>query len=113
MADCLFCKIINKEIPSIVVYEDDDVLAFRDIDPKAPTHILVVPKKHIPDVNALTEADGPLLGKLFVVIKDLAAQEGLEAGYRVVTNIGKEGGQSVDHLHFHLLGGRAMGWPPG
>ncbi|MDL2252944.1 histidine triad nucleotide-binding protein [Ruminococcaceae bacterium OttesenSCG-928-I18] len=113
MADCLFCKIANHEIDSLVLYEDDEVLAFRDIDPKAPTHILVIPKKHVDSAALLSEADGPLLGRIFSVIAKLAEDEKLEKGWRVVANVGEEGGQTVGHLHFHLLGGRQMYWPPG
>lgn len=113
MPDCLFCKIVGGEIPSQFLYEDDDMVAFRDIDPKAPVHILLVPKAHIEDAAALTEVEGALLGKMFAVAAKLAKQEGLENGWRVVTNVGKDGGQSVPHLHFHLLGGRQLGWPPG
>ena len=111
--DCLFCRIVAGEIPSDIVHTDDDVIAFRDIAPRAPTHVLVVPRRHIPDVNALTDADGDLLAKLFGVVRAVADAAGLERGYRVVTNVGPESGQSVFHLHFHLLGGRAMRWPPG
>ena len=114
MDDCLFCKICKKEISSATLYEDDDVLAFEDIAPKAPVHFLVVPKRHIADANALSEADGALLGKLFACVARVAAEKGVaENGYRVVTNIGEDGGQSVDHLHFHVLGGRQLAWPPG
>ncbi len=113
MQDCLFCKIARGEIPSAVLYEDDEVIAFRDIDPKAPQHFLVVPKRHIQSAAALTEEDAQLLGSVFAIIAALAEQLELDAGWRVVTNVGKDGGQSVDHLHFHVLGGRAMGWPPG
>ena len=113
MPDCLFCKIAGGEIPSQFLYEDDDMVAFRDIDPKAPVHILLVPKAHIVDAAALSEDDSALLGKMFAVAAKLAKQEGLENGWRVVTNVGKDGGQSVPHLHFHLLGGRQLGWPPG
>lgn len=111
--DCLFCRIVAGEIPSDRVHEDDDVLAFRDIAPKAPTHVLVIPRRHIPDAHALTAADGDLLAKLFGVARSVADRAGLENGYRVVTNIGPESGQTVFHLHFHLLGGRPMAWPPG
>ena len=111
--DCLFCRIVAGEIPSEQVHADDDVVAFRDIAPRAPTHVLVVPRRHIADAQALTEADGELLGKLFAVIRSIADQAGLAKGYRVVTNVGPEAGQSVFHLHFHLLGGRPMSWPPG
>ena len=111
--DCLFCRIVAGEIPSDIVHTDDDVIAFRDIAPRAPTHVLVIPRRHIPDVHALTDADGDLLAKLFAVVRAVADSAGLERGYRVVTNVGPESGQSVFHLHFHLLGGRLMAWPPG
>ncbi len=111
---CLFCRIVAGEIPSDVVHEDASVLAFNDIAPQAPVHQLVIPKRHIVSAADLSEADAELLGRLFAVAADLAARAGLvEPGYRVVTNVGADGGQSVDHLHFHLLGGRAMTWPPG
>lgn len=112
--DCLFCKIINKEIPSDIVYEDDDVLAFNDIDPKAPVHVLVIPKKHIASFNALTEADGALLTKIMLVIQKIAQDKNIaQSGYRIVNNCGEQGGQTVGHLHFHLMGGREMLWPAG
>ena len=112
--NCLFCKIAAGEIPSSMVHEDDDVLAFRDISPRAPTHILVIPRDHVASAADLTEADGPLLGKLFGAIADIARREGIaDAGYRLVSNVGRWGGQTVDHLHVHLLGGRAFEWPPG
>ena len=111
--DCLFCRIVAGEIPSDRVHEDDDVIAFRDISPRAPTHVLVIPRRHIPDAHALTVADGDLLAKLFGVVRSVADQVGLANGYRVVTNVGPESGQTVFHLHFHLLGGRPMAWPPG
>ncbi len=111
---CLFCKIVVGQIPSDKVHEDEFVLAFNDINPVAPVHQLIVPKQHIASAADLTEADGELLGRLFAVAASLAAGAGLpDSGYRVVTNVGVDGGQSVDHLHFHLLGGRAMTWPPG
>ncbi len=113
MTDCLFCKMVKGEIPSDRVHDDDDVIAFRDIAPKAPTHILVIPRRHIPDAHALTDADGDILGKLFAAARRVADEAGLENGYRVVTNIGPESGQTVFHLHFHVLGGRPMSWPPG
>lgn len=113
MADCLFCKIASKEIPSIVLYEDELVLAFRDIDPKAPTHVLIIPKEHIDSAACLTEAQGPLLGRLFACAAQIARDEGLDKGWRLVSNVGAQGGQTVEHLHFHLLGGRQLGWPPG
>jgi histidine triad (HIT) family protein len=112
-ADCLFCRIIAGEIPSDRVFEDDEVIAFRDIAPRAPTHVLVVPRRHVPDAHALTDADDALLGRLFAAIRTIADAAGLERGYRVVTNVGPESGQTVFHLHLHLLGGRPMAWPPG
>jgi len=111
---CLFCKIVAGDIPSDVVHEDDLVLAFNDISPRAPVHQLVIPKRHIASMADLTGEDAELLSRLFAVAAELAASAGLaNSGYRVVTNVGADGGQSVDHLHFHLLGGRAMTWPPG
>jgi len=109
----IFKRIIDKEIPADVVYEDDHCLAFRDIDPKAPTHVLVIPKKEIPAVDDIAEQDAPLIGHLWVVIARLAREMQLDKGYRVTVNCGADGGQAVDHLHFHLMGGRQMGWPPG
>jgi histidine triad (HIT) family protein len=111
--DCLFCRIVAGEIPSDRVHEDDEVIAFRDIAPRAPTHVLVVPRRHIADAHSLTDADGGLLAHLFGVVRQVADQAGLANGYRVVTNVGPESGQTVFHLHFHLLGGRPMAWPPG
>jgi histidine triad (HIT) family protein len=112
-ADCLFCRIVAGEIPSDRVHEDDEVIAFRDINPRAPTHGLVIPRRHIPDAQALTDADAGILAGLFAVMRELAADAGLGSGYRIVTNVGPDAGQSVAHLHFHMLGGRSMGWPPG
>ena len=110
----IFSKIIAKEIPARIAYEDDLCLAFHDIDPKAPVHILVIPKKEIPRVAATTEADEPLLGHLIYVAQTVAKQEGLHGtGFRLVINNGRDGGESVPHLHVHVLGGRPMGWPPG
>ncbi|MGM9525840.1 MAG: histidine triad nucleotide-binding protein [Peptococcaceae bacterium] len=112
--DCIFCKIANKEIPSTIVYEDEDVIAFRDLNPEAPVHILVIPKKHIASLNAATAEDQQLLGKVLLTIQKIAAEQGIaEKGYRVVTNCGEQGGQTVMHLHFHLMGGREMLWPAG
>ena len=112
--DCIFCKIANKEIPSTIVYEDEDVIAFRDLNPEAPVHILVIPKKHIASLNAATAEDQQLLGKVLLTIQKIAAEQGIaEKGYRVVTNCGEQGGQTVMHLHFHLIGGREMLWPAG
>ena len=112
--DCIFCKIANKEIPSKIVYEDNDVIAFHDVNPEAPVHILVIPKKHISSLNAATAEDEQLLGKILLTIQSIAKEQGIaEAGYRVVNNCGELGGQTVHHLHFHLLGGREMLWPAG
>jgi histidine triad (HIT) family protein len=112
--DCLFCKIIAGSVPATKVHEDELVVAFRDIAPRAPTHILIVSRDHIPSAADLTEADGPMLGRLFAVAAELARREGIAAaGYRLVSNVGRWGGQTVDHLHVHLLGGRSFDWPPG
>ena len=114
MNNCLFCKIINKEIPAKIAYEDDEVLAFHDIDPQAPVHVLLIPKKHIAGANDLEVSDAPLVGKLFQTAAKLAKDLGIAPnGYRIINNCGKDGGQSVEHLHFHLLGGRVLSWPPG
>jgi histidine triad (HIT) family protein len=113
MSETIFSKIIQREIPADIVYEDDLVLAFRDIQPQAPVHILVIPKQPIESIATVTSQDQDLLGHLLVTIQKIAAKEGLTNGYRVVTNIGSDGGQSVSHLHFHLLGKRQMAWPPG
>lgn len=110
MSDCIFCKIVAKQIPSHIVYEDENILAFKDIYPVAPVHILVIPKKHIFNINDITEQDEGMIGKIFVVIKKLAVEMGVaSSGFRVVTNSGSDGGQEVDHLHFHLLGGKNLG----
>ena len=110
----IFKRIIDREIPADVVYEDDLCLAFRDVSPQVPMHVLVIPKQEIKSVDAIEEADAALLGHLWLVIAKIARELGVaEEGYRVVTNCGKLGGQSVDHLHFHLLGGRQLDWPPG
>ena len=113
MADNLFLKIISKEIPAKLVYEDDRCLAFHDIGPKAPVHVLIIPKKVIPTHDAITEGDAPLIGHLHVIAAKLAAQFGLADGYRVVINCKEKAGQTVPHLHLHLLGGRDFTWPPG
>ena len=114
MADCLFCKIAAGDIPSNKLFEDDQLLAFYDIDPQAPVHFLVIPNKHIDSAAVLTEDDAALLGHIYAVIAQLAARLGIaENGYRVVTNVGADGGQSVKHLHFHVLAGRSLAWPPG
>lgn len=109
----LFQKIADREIPADIVYEDDRAVAFRDIDPKAPTHILIVPRKPIPSLNDLADDDAELVGHLVVVARKLAADERLRSGWRTVFNCGPDAGQSVDHIHLHLLGGRRMTWPPG
>ena len=110
MNDCIFCKIIKKEIPSNIVYEDDEILAFRDINPVAPVHILVIPKKHISSLVDLSEEDELLVGKIYTTINKIANEEGIaEKGFRVVVNCGKDGGQEVKHLHFHILGGKKLG----
>jgi len=114
MVDCIFCKIANGKIPSDKVYENENVYAFRDLDPVAPTHVLIVPKEHIKSLDEMEDANQSLLGEMMLTAKKIAKSEGLsEAGYRVVNNIGKAGGQSVDHFHLHVVGGRNMQWPPG
>lgn len=111
---CVFCRIAAGEIPADFVHQDDLVIAFRDLTPKAPTHILLVPREHIVAAADLTDAHGPLLGRLFAVAAQVAREAGVaETGFRLVTNSGKGAGQSVPHLHFHLMGGRPMRWPPG
>ena len=109
----LFEKIIAREIPAAIVHEDDRCIAFRDVAPQAPVHVLVVPRRPIPSLDALTDADANLVGHLLVVATKVAAAEGLTTGYRTVFNVGADGGQTVPHLHLHVLGGRAMAWPPG
>lgn len=113
MSDTIFGKIIRKEIPADIVYEDDKCLAFRDISPQAPVHILVIPKKPIVRLSEATSEDHALMGHLLLIAKRVADQVGLSNGYRVVINNGMDGGQTVDHLHLHILGGRPMTWPPG
>lgn len=113
MNDCLFCKIVSGDIPSQKVYEDDTVLAFHDIDKKAPVHVLIIPKKHIGSLMEVGEEDMQLFVQIMRTVKKLAAELGLGDGFRLVANTGKDGGQTVEHLHFHLLGGRALTWPPG
>jgi histidine triad (HIT) family protein len=114
MENCLFCKIAIGAIPSKIVYQDEDVEAFEDINPQAPKHILLIPRQHIASIDDLTLNDGPILAKLFITAQKLAHDMGIdESGYRFLTNVGPDAGQSVFHLHFHLLGGRKFGWPPG
>jgi histidine triad (HIT) family protein len=113
-SDCLFCRIVAGEIPSDQVYSDDQVIAFRDIAPKAPVHVLVIPRRHVDSFAGLDEADAGLVIALVAAANRVARQEGVaESGYRVATNVGSDAGQSVGHLHLHLLGGRRMAWPPG
>jgi histidine triad (HIT) family protein len=113
-ADCVFCRIVAGELPATRVHEDDLVVAIRDIAPRAPTHILVMSREHVASALELTDAHAPLVGRIFAVASDVARSEGIaDGGYRVVTNVGRWGGQTVDHLHFHLMGGRAFSWPPG
>lgn len=113
MSDCLFCRIIAGEIPADIVYQDELILAFRDINPEAPTHLLIIPKKHIADVSGLEASDAEVLVRIFTTAARLAEEEGITEGYRLVANTGLAAGQTIFHLHFHLLGGRVMAWPPG
>ena len=114
MSDCLFCKIRDGEIPVDLVFENDDVLAFRDLNAQAPTHVLIIPRVHISTVNDMTENDEMIMGKLFSAAKTIAAQEGVSGdGYRMVVNCNQQAGQTVFHIHMHLLAGRNMSWPPG
>jgi len=111
--DCIFCKIIAGDIPATLLYEDEDVIAFNDISPQAPTHILVIPRRHITGPGALTKADQALIGKLVIKGTELAEEVGLDNGFRLVMNNGESAGQTVFHLHLHVMGGREMTWPPG
>lgn len=114
MTDCLFCKMVSGDIQPDVVFEDDDVLAFRDVNPQAPVHVLVIPKSHIATTNDLTPEHAGLVGKMVLAARQIAADEGVaDPGYRMVLNCNPEAGQSVYHIHLHILGGRPMGWPPG
>jgi len=114
MSDCLFCKMVSGEIEPDKVYEDDDVLAFRDISPQAPLHILVIPREHITTLNDIEERHAAVLGKMYLAVKQIAAQEGVAgSGYRTLINCNRDGGQSVFHIHLHMLAGRSMQWPPG
>jgi histidine triad (HIT) family protein len=112
-ADCLFCRMAGGDIPVPKVHEDELVFAIRDINPQAPTHVLVIPVAHVASAADLTEGDAPLLGRVFAVAGAIARAERLDGGWRLVTNVGPDAGQSVPHLHYHLLGGRGLGWPPG
>lgn len=113
MSDCIFCRIVRGKAAARILYQDEHVTAFHDLNPRAPTHILIVPNRHIAGVDQVEQADAVLLGKLFVVARHLAEQENVADGYRLVINNGPLAGQSVFHLHVHLLGGRPLGWPPG
>lgn len=114
MNDCLFCKIIERKLPSKIVFEDENLVAFEDVNPQAPVHILLVPRRHIESVNGVEEIDRELMGHLFWISRKLAQERGVAAsGYRLVVNSGASAGQSVFHIHVHLVGGRAFGWPPG
>jgi histidine triad (HIT) family protein len=112
-ADCLFCKIVEQQIPAQLVLDRDDVLAFRDVNPQAPTHILVIPKEHLPSLEAVAAGHGGLLFSLVAAVNEVAREDGVAGAFRVVTNVGRAAGQSVDHFHLHVLGGRRLSWPPG
>ncbi|MCG0274759.1 MAG: histidine triad nucleotide-binding protein [Thermosediminibacteraceae bacterium] len=112
--DCVFCRIVNKEIPAAVVYEDEEVMAFKDINPQAPVHILIIPKQHLTSIMDLDDSNSDVVKKIIKVAQNLARENNIDKkGFRVVVNTGNDGGQTVHHLHFHLLGGRFMTWPPG
>lgn len=114
MSDCIFCKIVSGDIPGDIVYQNDDVLAFRDLGPQAPVHVLIIPKRHISTINDLQPTDAELIGKMYLAAKEVAKQEGMdESGYRCVMNCNDDGGQTVHHIHLHVLGKRQMTWPPG
>lgn len=113
MSDCIFCMIANKDIPSKIVYEDERIVVFHDLEPQAPVHVLIIPRKHIDSLDELQEEDAELIGYLMLKVKEIAEQLGLENGYRLVNNCGEDGLQTVKHMHFHLLGKRKMAWPPG
>ncbi len=114
MTDCIFCKIANGELGTDLIYEDEQVVAFRDLNPQAPIHVLVIPRRHVATLNDLDAADSDLIGRMYLAARSLAVREGIaERGYRTLINCNAEAGQTVFHLHLHLLGGRPMGWPPG
>ena len=114
MSDCLFCGIVDGKVKANLVYQDDSIVAFKDVAPKAPVHILIIPRQHLVSVSVIAEADHALIGQIFQVAAKLAREQGIaDSGYRVVVNSGADAGQSVFHLHYHLLGGRRMSWPPG
>lgn len=113
-SDCIFCRIASGEIPAAVVHRDEHVVAFRDLHPQAPVHVLVIPREHVASLDAATDEHGALLGRLYLAARDVARAEGIaEDGYRTVLNVGADGGQTVHHVHVHVLGGRSLGWPPG
>jgi len=114
MSDCLFCKIANGQIPAKIVFQNDKAIAFEDMHPEAPTHIIIIPKKHIPTVLDITDEDKDIMGYLYLVVNKIAADKSLtESGFRLIVNCGESGGQEVPHIHIHMLGGRLFGWPPG
>lgn len=113
MSDCIFCMIARKEIPSQIAYEDEKIMVFHDLEPQAPVHVLIIPKKHISSLDELQTEDAELIGYLMLKVKDIAKDLGLDNGYRLVNNCGEDGMQTVKHMHFHLLGKRKMTWPPG
>lgn len=113
MADCIFCKIANKEIDSELLYEDDLVVAFNDLNPQAPVHLLIIPKEHIASTDDIDEDNSHIIARIFEVVSHLGRELGLDDGYRLVNNCGEDGGQTVNHIHFHLLGERKLNWPPG
>jgi diadenosine tetraphosphate (Ap4A) HIT family hydrolase len=113
MTECIFCKIASGDIPANIVCEDDDILCFHDLEPQAPVHVLLIPRRHIESLDAAADGDAALLGRLLLKVREAAARLGLENGYRLVNNCGEDGMQTVKHLHFHLLGGRRLLWPPG
>ena len=110
--DCIFCKIVEKEIPADIVYEDEKILAFKDLEPVAPTHILIIPKKHITSANEISEENCEIISHIFKCIPKIAEKLNLKNGFRIINNCGTDGGQTVQHLHFHLIGGKKLGWPP-
>lgn len=110
--DCIFCKIANKEIPASVVYEDDKILAFKDLEPVAPKHVLIIPKKHIDSANNINEGNSEIISHIFKCIPKIASMLDLKNGFRIINNCGADGGQTVNHIHFHLIGGKKFGWPP-
>lgn len=113
MSDCIFCKIANKEIQSNIIYENEDIIAFEDLNPQAPVHILIIPKKHIESVDDINDENKDIIGEIFLAANNIAREKDLSNGYRIVNNCKEDGGQTVDHIHFHLLGGRKLQWPPG